>query len=144
MDQSHDRAVWSETVAGTADAQAKNSEQRVGDAEARAARARANEENKRRKVEQETRLEDELEAQLIAAGNKLAAAREAVGQTIDEDAGSSPSSHSSHSCWPVRCYRRRALDDGLSSNHPPSSNMVQVKIKMNDLSDGPIKATART
>jgi len=78
VDRSHNQAVSSETVAGTADAEAKISEQRASDAEARFRKARANEENERRNAEQETKLEDELEEQLIAANKELGKARDAV------------------------------------------------------------------
>jgi hypothetical protein len=70
--------VSSETVAGTADAEAKISEQRASEAEARAKKARANAENDRIKAEKETKLEDDIEAQLIEAHNKLKTSREAV------------------------------------------------------------------
>jgi len=78
VDRSHDQAVSSETVAGTADAEAKISEQRASDAEARFAKARANAEHERKKAEEETRLEDDLEMQLIDAKKDLINSREAV------------------------------------------------------------------
>lgn len=78
LDRSHNQAVSSETVAGTADAEAKISEQRASEAEARAKKARANAENDRIKAEKETKLEDDIEAQLIEAHNKLKISREAA------------------------------------------------------------------
>lgn len=78
LDRSHNQAVSSETVAGTADAEAKISEQRASEAEARAKKARVNAENDRIKAEKETKLEDDIEAQLIEAHNKLKVTREAV------------------------------------------------------------------
>lgn len=79
VDRSHDQAVSSETVAGTADAEAKISEQRAEEAEARSAKARASADSERKKAEEENELEDKLEAQLINARRELAEAKEAVG-----------------------------------------------------------------
>ncbi len=78
LDRSHNQAVSSETVAGTADAEAKISEQRASEAEARAKKARANAENDRIKAEKESKLEDDIEAQLIEAHKKLKTSRAAV------------------------------------------------------------------
>ena len=79
MDRSHDQAVSSVTVAGTADAEAKISEQRAEEAEARSAKARASADSERKKAEEENELEDKLEAQLINARRELAEAKEAGG-----------------------------------------------------------------
>lgn len=78
LDRSHNQAVSSETVAGTADAEAKISEQRASDAEARHRQARSNEENERKKAEAETKLEDELEVQLLAAKKEFGKTKELV------------------------------------------------------------------
>jgi len=78
LDRSHNQAVSSETVAGTADAEANISEQRASEAEARAEKARINSENERIKAEKETKLEDDIEAQLIEAQKKLKEVKRAV------------------------------------------------------------------
>ena len=78
LDKSHDQAVSSETVAGTADAEAKISEQRARDAEARAEKARASAESERKSAEKETKLEDDLDAQLVTTHKKLIEAKNAV------------------------------------------------------------------
>ena len=78
LDRSHNQAVSSETVAGTADAEAKISEQRASDTEARFRQARSNEENERKKAEAETKLEEDLEAQVINAKKELGKAKQLV------------------------------------------------------------------
>lgn len=91
LDRSHNQAVSSETVAGTADAEANISEQRASDAEKRAEKARANAEKERIKAEKETKVEDDIEAQLIEAQQKLNeiknavdAARERADSAVDK------------------------------------------------------------
>lgn len=78
LDRSHNQAVSSETVAGTADAEANISEQRARDSEARAKKARANAEDERIKAEKESKFEDDLDAQLIDAQQKLRDSKDAV------------------------------------------------------------------
>mmetsp|Transcript_10675 Transcript_10675/g.23612 ORF Transcript_10675/g.23612 Transcript_10675/m.23612 type:complete len:1186 (-) Transcript_10675:39-3596(-) len=78
LDRSHNQAVSSETVAGTADAEANISEQRASEAEARYQKIRAGAETERKKAEKETEVEDDLEAQLIDAQMKLREATDAV------------------------------------------------------------------
>lgn len=67
LDKSQNQAVSSETVAGTADAEAKISEERACDAEARAQKARAKAEKEKEKANEEIKKEDELEAKLESA-----------------------------------------------------------------------------
>ncbi|KAL7546595.1 hypothetical protein ACHAWF_009926, partial [Thalassiosira exigua] len=78
VNRSHNQAVSSETVAGTADAEAKISEQRASEAEARYEKARSNAEKERKYAENETKLEDELEVKLISARKELNEVRAAV------------------------------------------------------------------
>ena len=78
LDRSHNQAVSSETVAGTADAEANISEQRAKDSEARAKKARAYAENERIKAEKESKFEDDLDAQMLDAQQKLKDSEDAV------------------------------------------------------------------
>ena len=78
LDRSHNQAVSSETVAGTADAEANISEQRAKDSEARAKKARAYAENERMKAEKESKIEDDLDAQMLDAQQKLKDSEDAV------------------------------------------------------------------
>ena len=78
VDRSHNQAVSSETVAGTADAEANISEQRASEAEARYQKARASADKERKNAEKETKSEDDLEAKLMAAHKDLSQARDAV------------------------------------------------------------------
>ncbi len=78
LDRSHNQAVSSETVAGTADAEANISEQRAKDSEARAKKARAYAENERIKAEKESKIEDDLDAQMLDAQQKLKDSEDAV------------------------------------------------------------------
>ena len=78
LNRSHDQAVTSETVAGTADAEANISEQRAKDSEARAKKALAHAEKEKVKAEKESKLEDDLDAQLIDAQQKFKESKDAV------------------------------------------------------------------
>ena len=78
LHKSHNQAVSSETVAGTADAEANISEQRARDTETRAKKARANAEAEKLKADRESQLEDDLETQLVKAQQKLNGSRNAV------------------------------------------------------------------
>ena len=60
LSKSHNQAVSSETVAGTADAEAKISEKRALEAEKRASRARDEAEKHRLRAEEESKKEDDL------------------------------------------------------------------------------------
>jgi len=68
LSKSHNQAVSSETVAGTADAEAKISEQRALEAEKRALRARDEAEKHRLRAEEESKKEDDL---LMGLGGKF-------------------------------------------------------------------------
>ena len=61
LDKSQNQAVSSETVAGTADAEAKISEERACDAEARAQKARAKAEKEKEKANEEIKKEEKRE-----------------------------------------------------------------------------------
>lgn len=78
LHKSHNQAVSSETVAGTADAEANISEQRAKDTETRAKKARANAEGEKLKAERESQLEDDLETQLVKVQKKLRGSRNKV------------------------------------------------------------------
>jgi hypothetical protein len=78
LHKSHNQAMSSETVANTADTEAKISQQRAADAEARAKKARDAAEEEQNKAEWESKLEDDLEAQLASAVTKLSKARKSV------------------------------------------------------------------
>ena len=83
LHKSHNQAVSSETVAGTADAEANISEQRARETETRAKKARANAEAAKSMVERESQLEDDLETQLVKAQQKLSGSRNAVNAARD-------------------------------------------------------------
>jgi hypothetical protein len=78
LNRSHDQAVTSETVAGTADAEANISEQRARDSEGRAKKALAHAEKEKLKAEKESKLEDDLDAQLMDAQHKFKESKDAV------------------------------------------------------------------
>lgn len=86
LDKSHDQAVSSETVAGTADAEAKISEERACEAEARAQKARTKADNEKKKANKESKKEDELEEKLESnrnVQNELAEAISSAQQRAD-------------------------------------------------------------
>ncbi|KAL7446922.1 hypothetical protein ACHAXM_011704 [Skeletonema potamos] len=83
LDKSHNQAVSSETVAGTADAEAKISEERACDAEARALKARAKAEKEKDKANEESKKEDELEEQLASSQTQLSELVKAVNCAQD-------------------------------------------------------------
>eukprot|EP00577_Skeletonema_sp_RCC1716_P032344 CAMPEP_0113411850 /NCGR_PEP_ID=MMETSP0013_2-20120614/22510_1 /TAXON_ID=2843 ORGANISM="Skeletonema costatum, Strain 1716" /NCGR_SAMPLE_ID=MMETSP0013_2 /ASSEMBLY_ACC=CAM_ASM_000158 /LENGTH=1067 /DNA_ID=CAMNT_0000298281 /DNA_START=258 /DNA_END=3461 /DNA_ORIENTATION=+ /assembly_acc=CAM_ASM_000158 len=78
LDKSHNQAVSSETVAGTADAEAKISEERACDAEARAQKARAKADKEKAKAIEESKKEDVLEGKLASYKNMQTELAEAI------------------------------------------------------------------
>jgi len=83
LDESHNQAVSSETVAGTADAEAKISEERACDAEARAQKARAKADKEKEKANEESRKEDALEEELASSQKKRSELVEAINCAQD-------------------------------------------------------------
>ena len=81
LDKSHNQAASSETVAGTADAEAKISEERACDAEARAQKARAKADKEKEKANEESKKEDDLEQKLKLYKKTQRELREAIAST---------------------------------------------------------------